>query len=711
MSDDILDRAIKRTDDVMYNQQEIRAQALQARRFVAIPGAQWEGPWGVQFDKSIKVEINKTARGLKKIVNDYLANRIIPTFRNVGSDADEHTAETIGGIHRADSYRFKSQQARDNAFREAAAGGFGAYRLLTDLDDPYDIDNDSQRINPASIIVDADQSVYFDPNSKLYDKSDAQWASVLTGLSPDAFKADYPKANIASWPVSIWKPYYDWYLPHRITICEYYEKMDVDDTLLIFTQKISGVEVRLWVSDIEADDRASLKAQGYSSREQKRKRCRIKKWVLSGAEILKEGRFIAGTEIPVIPVYGNREYIDGLERFTGHVQQAMDPQRVYNARISKLSETSALAPREVPIFTPDQMPPAIAAHWANMNIERHAYALALPVYNLDGTIAVMGPIGKIEPPQLPPVEAALIQIMANDIAELTNADDGADDVKSNTSAEAMELAATRTDAKSYQYIDNMRQSCQREGEVFEAMLADIYHEEGREVETMEEDDSDGTAIIKEPYTTNGGVYKIRNDFAKGRYKCIADVTEATSTLRDKTVRTMINVAEVQVNAQDVQGAQASIITAVANMDGEGLTEYKEWNRKRGLALGLFKPTPEEEQQAAQSQQQQQPSPQDMAVQSIADLNAAKAQESKASAIVKLADAHLKNSQASVLGGPESAPEVPSGLTHRAGVADIMSKLAGADLKAAQAAHLRQKVDHDAHDVVTRRMVATKDRAA
>jgi hypothetical protein len=38
---------------------------------------------------------------------------------------------------------------------------------------PYDKDNDHQRINPGLAIVDADQRVFFDPDAKLYDKSDA----------------------------------------------------------------------------------------------------------------------------------------------------------------------------------------------------------------------------------------------------------------------------------------------------------------------------------------------------------------------------------------------------------------------------------------------------------------------------------------------------------------------------------------------------------
>jgi hypothetical protein len=42
------------------------------------------------------------------------------------------------------------------------------------------------------LIADADQRVYFDGNSKLYDKSDAKWAFVLTADSREAFEDEYP---------------------------------------------------------------------------------------------------------------------------------------------------------------------------------------------------------------------------------------------------------------------------------------------------------------------------------------------------------------------------------------------------------------------------------------------------------------------------------------------------------------------------------------
>jgi hypothetical protein len=127
----------------------MRTLALAARRFVSIPGAQWEGDgWADEFENSIRVEIPKVQRGVRKLETDYRQNRIVPEFRPDGRDADPDTANLLNGLHRADSYEYKAQEARDNAFSEAAAGGFGAYRLANVEADEYDVDNDYQRINP-----------------------------------------------------------------------------------------------------------------------------------------------------------------------------------------------------------------------------------------------------------------------------------------------------------------------------------------------------------------------------------------------------------------------------------------------------------------------------------------------------------------------------------------------------------------------------------
>lgn len=624
----VYDRAMRRFDDTAYPTMDNRTQSLLARRFITIPGAQWEGEWGEQFENAIKLEIDKVGRGVQKIERDYRENRIIPDFRPDGPNADEQTANMLDGLHRADSYRYKSQQARDNAFFEAVAGGMGAYRLTNELEDPRDKENDHQRVNPASIIVDADQTVFFDIGAKLYDKSDGRFAFIRSSYTRDAFGETFGEDRVCDFPEGVTWRIRDWFQPDTVFVAEYYEREDVDDKLWVLTHAVSGEERRLWASEMEDGALAEMKRDGFKATSQKRKRCRVHKYILSGAEVLEDCGHIAGEHIPIVPVYGRRYFVDGIERWKGYVQDKMDSQRTYNTMVSRLVELNSLAPREVPIFDPEQIDPVLAQEWADANWKRSPYLLAHSLRQPDGTIVSAGPIGKIEPPQVPQVQAALIQIASGDLTEDMQ---DADEVKANTSAEAMDLAATRVDAKSGIYLDNNRQSVQREGEIYLSMASEVYVEEGREVETMDEDGGDGSEILAQSFTDpDTGGNRIINDLTTGRYKVIVSVTEATATRRDKTVKAMLNMAEVATAAQDMELAQAAIITAGLNTDGEGADDFQAWLRKRALGMGLVKPTEEEAAAMEQAAAAQEPDP-------LAKVAEAQAQDFQASAAKKQAE--------------------------------------------------------------------------
>lgn len=653
---DVLARALARYDAIAEAQAEVRAQSLAARRFVTIPGAQWDDEWGDSFPDAVKMEVNKVGRGVEKIERDYRENRIVPDFRPDGKLADADTADTLDGLHRADSYRYKSQQARDNAVFEAIAGGFGAYRLTTEWDDESDPQNDALRINPAALITDADQSVFFDLNAKLYDKSDARFAFVRVSMTRAAFEEEFEEATAVDWPENRLARVNDWFTPDTVAVAEYYEIEEAKDTLWILTYTLSGEQRRIWASELADGELAALKRDGWQASKQRRKRCRVHKYILSGAEVLEDCGLIAGERIPIVPVYGKRYFVDGVERWKGHVQDKMDPQRLYNANISRLAETAMMAPREVPIFAAEQMDPAIDALWSQANSKRYPYLLVNPLIDpATGQIISAGPIGSVKPADVPPTTAALIQIANNDLLE--EQADGAEQVKANTSAEAMDIAATRIDAKSGIYLDNIRQSVQCEGEIYFGMAREVYAEEGREIETMTEDGDDGVAVLKSLKTDPTGDARVINDFTNARYKVIVSVSEATATRRDKTVRSMLRTAEVANAAGDAELAQAAILTAILNQDGEGINEFQEFSRRRALAIGLVKPTEEEAQAAAEAEQAPIPDP-------MADLAAAQAKDFLASAEKKLAEVPLTRAKtletlakAKAQGEPE-APAVP-----------------------------------------------------
>jgi len=657
--DDIHGEAIGRFDaDYPYLQEE-RVTAISDRRFAFIAGAQWEGDWADIFTNAVQIEVNKTAQGLTDIYNAYQDHRIVVNYRSVGTSTKDDAASTLNGMYLADYYLSGGDQAQDNAFFEGVAGGYGAWRLTNVYCDDEDEEEAYQKIIWETI-VDADQNVFWDRNARLYDKSDAKYCYVISPYSPEAFKAEFGEDAIASWPQQFLKPYYDWYQPLCIRVCEYYKLVEVKDTVWSYVHTLTGNKVKVYKSDKDyQDDRTKLEQTGYELRFKKNiTRTECRKWIMSGLEILgddydhKKGKLIAGGVIPVVPFYGQRFFIDNQERAKGHVRSAKDPQRVYNVQISKLVEQAALSPREVPIFTPEQMQ-GHEDSWANMNQERHPYALINPITDeAQGGLKVnAGPVSYIKPPDLPPVLGTLIQISANDIQELTNSQDGAGSVKANVSADAMDIAATRTDAKADMYLANMTRSVIRAGQIYQAMAADIYFDDDREVPVAsfgkDQKIQFDTAKINSREADEAGNQVIKNQIGKGQFNVIADVSEQTKTRRDKTVKALYNMLQFVMPADPELGT-AIAGTMITNLDGDGITDLQSYVRQQMLLKGVIEPNDEEKQMLAQLQQkqaQQPPSPQDQLLmaetanlQAAAVKNQAQTQESQTKALVNQANA-------------------------------------------------------------------------
>jgi hypothetical protein len=117
---------------------------------------------------------------------------------------------------------------------------------------------------------------------------------------------------------------------------------------------------------------------------------------MNGARILSDEGYIAGTCIPVVPFYGKRWYVDGIERMQGHVRLARDAQVLDNMLKSWLAEMAARFDIEKPILTPEQ----IAGHaqmWADDAIQKYPYLLINPM--LDAAAASRFPAGPVATPR------------------------------------------------------------------------------------------------------------------------------------------------------------------------------------------------------------------------------------------------------------------------------------------------------------------------
>jgi hypothetical protein len=620
--------ALLEFDNIQSSMREERLQCLEDRRFYSIAGAQWEGNLAEQFNNKPRFEVNKIHLSVMRIINEYRNNRITVDFVSKDGNSNDRLADTCDMLFRADEQDSTADEAYDNAFEEAVGGGFGAFRLRTVYEDEYDEDNDNQRIR-LEPIYDADTTVFFDMDAKRQDKSDARICFVLTAMTREAYIAEYDD-DPSSWPKEIHQYEFDWATPDMVYIAEVYRVEEASEQIRIF-ETIDGEEERYSERDFAEDEELEmmLEAIGTIEVRQKRvKRRKVRKYIMSGSGVLEDAGYIAGTEIPIVPVYGKRWFIDNVERCMGHVRMAKDAQRLKNMQLSKLGEISALSTVEKPLFAPEQVA-GFEMMWAEDNLKNYPYLLLNTVTDANGNESLAGPIGYTKPPQIPPALAGLLQITEQDISDLLGNQEAGEEITSNISGKAVELIQTRLDMQTFIYMSNMAKAIKRCGEIWLSMARDTMVEPGRKMKGIgSQGEMSSLELGKPMMNQETGEIEYENDLSNAKFDVTVDVGPSSSTKRSATVRSLMGMMQITPDpeTQQVLGAMAMM-----NMEGEGLSEVQDFFRKKLIRMGAVEPTDEEQKEltAELEQLQGQQDPQSMYLEAEAAKAQAQAQKALA----------------------------------------------------------------------------------
>lgn len=647
--DSVHDRAVSGFDATYDAQRDNREQCLDDRRFAFVAGAQWEDNLGEQFENRPKFEVNKVSLAITRLFSEYRNNRITVNFKPKDSSANSKTADSMNGLYRADELDSNGQEAYDNAFEEAVAGGCGAWKIVSKYEDETDENDDRQRlcIEP---IFDADQTVFFDVSAKRQDKADAKSAWQIISMTPKEYEERFDKSPSSFERVNTLHVF-EWFRPDVVYVAEYYEVEEVKQRIAIYRLDVGDKpsEVKLNESDLEDDELEKqieeLEVQGYyRARTKSVKTRKVHLYVIDGQEVLEDHGYVAGKYIPIIPMYGKRMFIDGVERVFGHVRLAKDPQQIYNTITSALVEIAASGYKQKPIFTPEQ----ISGHegmWADDAIEDYPYLLINQVTDpVSGQKLPPAPMGYTQPPQLPPAMTALIQVAGADIAELTGNQANADKIVSNIATETVEKIHDRLDMQSFIYMDNMAKAMRHSGVVWLSIAQDLYDEDGREMRAVWHDDTEDRIVINQPAMDDDNALTYENNLSEGKYDVTVDVGASFASRREKTVSNLIKLLPVTPDPE-LQGAMSA--TIITNLDGEGMADLAKFGRKKLLVMGAVEPTEDEQKQQqkqAEAQAGQPPDAQTKLMESMAAEAEASAESSRAKTAETLAKADKTNAE-------------------------------------------------------------------
>ncbi|HHI2551364.1 TPA: portal protein [Klebsiella aerogenes] len=660
--------ALARFDASWSLSKDVREDCHAAGRFCFVPGAQYEGKTqgGSNYEEMSKrfpkFEINKVRAEVLRIVNEYKNSRIAAKFRPGDNRASEDLADKLNGKMLADSEGSAATEAKNNAFTEGVSSGFGCYALSTATEDDDDEAPPQIVFDP---IYDATATVWFDTDSKRQNKSDANWAFVMHSLTHEKFKQEYGKdddseGDADSMPQTLdggTNYEYNWTNGNVVNVAQYYERRHESVKFVAYLNPLTGHRA-VYAEDQIAAIEDELADIGYRKIDEKTKKVwRVYCSVISGDRVLEKAVRLPGSYIPLIPVYGQRNYLDNVEYITGHVQPSMDSQRLYNFGVSAIAKTAQFGGRAIPIVN-DAEVLGFEEDWENALLSDAAYVrLAIPddVQGGERTRYRPGMLGQIPPVQVPQAVTQLMEVSDSDITATAASGQSNQEVPGNIASETVASFMTRTDMQSYGYMDNMAIAERHMAKVWLSMAREVYGSE-QEVRIKRPDGSDEiTHLSVQVMDRETGQITAINDLTTGKYDVAIDVGPSFVTQRQATVSTLVELLKDTPPESPYYNVLYAML--IQNVYAPGMEPLKEFNQKQMLLMGIIEPkTPQEAQevQAAQQQQAQaaQHSPQAVLartqmIQAVAKARSSMADEmnAKAKILDTITDTWVKEAQA------------------------------------------------------------------
>lgn len=164
------------------------------------------------------------------------------------------------------------------------------------------------------------------------------------------------------------------------------------------------------------------------------------------------------------------------------------------------------------------------------------------------------------------------------------------------------------------------------------------------MKTIANDGSTGSLVLNQPKTDprTSQVY-LANDLSEAKLDVNVEVGPSSTSKRQATVRALTGMLQI---TQDPETMQVLTAMTMMNMEGEGISDVRQYFRKKLLAMGAVQPTEEEEKELAEQAQNQQPDPNAQYLEAAAEKQRADAL--KATAETELTSAKIGNTQADTI---------------------------------------------------------------
>ena len=541
---DIVEEAKEAFEAAQEAEEENRENASEDIRFARL-GEQWD-----ESDRSKRARegrptltINRMPAFIRQVTNDARQNTPSIKVFPVDDNADPECAEILNGLIRNIQISSNSDEAYDTALIDAVTGGFGYF--LIDVDHAY---NDTFEQDILIKRVANPFTVYGDPRSTAADSSDWNVGFVSDMMSHGEFEKEFPDAKKIDWDGNYEVDQEsDWYSEDSIRVVDYWKREQVDRPIVL----LSNGEVI--DEDVYEEQKDYFDVQQvFVENNRTVKSWKVKRYTLNGEEVLEEIDW-PGMYIPIIPVYGEENWVEGKRYFKSLIRDAKDPQRIYNYWRTASTELVALAPK-APFVGPVGAFDEDGDKWATANTESHPYL------QYDGNV----------PPQRQPFAgppAGALQEALNasdDMKQVLGMFDASMGAPSNeTSGRAIMARQREGDVSTFHFIDNLNRAIQHAGKIILDLIPHVYSGE-RIIRVLGEDDKPENVQVNQPIPMMDeqgqpvmdemGQMKARvYDLSKGKYDLVVRSGPSFTSRREEAATQMMELLRVFPEAAPIIG--------------------------------------------------------------------------------------------------------------------------------------------------------------
>lgn len=420
---------------------------------------------------------------IKQVMGNIRMNKprikIVPT----GGKATKQVAGVFDGIIRKIEANSNADEVYDEATKQMITGGFAYIRI----DNVY-ASNDMFERDLRIGWIPNQFAVYYDPLPFDLNKQNAEWAMITSSVPRDEFMEKYPFAPLSSLPFAGTGDTNTWFKKDEIKIAEYFEREAYEDTLVMLSTGIVMLEdkAKEYIAKLEtalnvASITNQLTAQMAPSLSvptivdsRKVERYRVWRYLICGSCILEDKKRVPGEYIPIIPILGDVNIVDGVRRVKGLIRDIKDPQRRLNYWVSTETEVVSNQPKSPWVATAAQIKgfeqDYMDANKKNIAVLRYNYVLE------GDTGAPAPPPQRSQPIQASPgmLEAAAAALNDMKMAAGIFGPSLGEAPQEDVSGVAFQSSQRASDVVSFIYSDNLTRSLKLVGKILIGMIRETY---------------------------------------------------------------------------------------------------------------------------------------------------------------------------------------------------------------------------------------------